>query len=97
MNNLQVQRSNAAALNAAALIAIAALNWPVYERAYSVDQSVPTHPGPANNYTIAASPKVQSFANQLATIFASISEGQEPLGPEFEAVWDQNLETLYQS
>ena len=34
---------------------------------------------------------------EISQVFASLSEGQEPLGPEFEAVWDENLDVLYQS
>ncbi len=37
------------------------------------------------------------FAREIAEIYAKLLEGQEPLGPEFEAVWDANVRTLYES
>ena len=33
---------------------------------------------------------------EIADIFADLAEGQEPLGPEFEAVWDANTDNLYE-
>ena len=40
---------------------------------------------------------MHDFAQEIAQIFSSLSEDQEPLGSEFEAVWDENLDVLYQS
>lgn len=37
------------------------------------------------------------FASQIVDIYASLSVGQEPLGTEFEAVWDANVASLYEA
>lgn len=37
------------------------------------------------------------FARAIASVFAVLSGGQEPLGEDFEAVWDANVDTLYES
>lgn len=37
------------------------------------------------------------FGEKIAAIYASLSNGQEQLGREFEAVWDANVESLYES
>ncbi|MDG4604095.1 MAG: hypothetical protein P9C55_15170 [Defluviicoccus sp.] len=37
------------------------------------------------------------FARQIAEVYAVLSEGQEPLGADFEAVWDANVDILYES
>lgn len=39
----------------------------------------------------------QEFARRIAAVYAALARDQEPLGAEFEAVWDENLESLYQS
>ena len=41
--------------------------------------------------------QAQHVEQEISQVFASLSEGQEPLGSEFEAVWDENLDILYQS
>lgn len=37
------------------------------------------------------------FARQIAEVYAVLSEGQEFLGADFEAVWDANVDVLYES
>ena len=39
----------------------------------------------------------QDFADGVARVYASLLQGQEPLGAEFEAVWDANVSDLYES
>ena len=36
-------------------------------------------------------------ADRIAEVYASLAEDQEPLGSEFEAVWDANAATLYEA
>ncbi len=38
-----------------------------------------------------------SFVREIDRIFVTLSKGQEPLGAEFEAVWDTNVDILYRS
>jgi hypothetical protein len=35
--------------------------------------------------------------DELARVHASLLLGQEPLGAEFEAIWDANVATLYET
>lgn len=37
------------------------------------------------------------FAREISKFYANLLEGQEPLGAEFEAVWDENTDILYES
>ncbi len=39
----------------------------------------------------------KEFAEKMAAIYSSIAERQEPLGAEFEAVWDANVADLYEA
>lgn len=39
----------------------------------------------------------ENFAQAIAKFYIKLSEGQEPLGTEFEAIWDANLDHLYES
>ncbi len=39
----------------------------------------------------------QDFADGVARVYASLLQGQEPLGAEFEAIWDRNVTKLYES
>lgn len=70
--------------------------WPAYTPVYSTNQSSSTFS--FFEMSRAAEPKMDmhDFAQEIAQVFASLSEGQEPLGSEFEAVWDENLDVLYQ-
>ena len=39
--------------------------------------------------------ELQEFANRMASIYAGLLEGQEPLGPEFEAVLSEHATDMY--
>ena len=42
-------------------------------------------------------PDIQKFEQEIASIYATLANGQEKLGREFEDVWDENIEQLYES
>lgn len=42
-------------------------------------------------------PDIQKFEQEIASIYATLADGQERLGREFEDVWDENIEQLYES
>ena len=72
---------------------VLAVDYPGYvtkqnEPSFSFFEKTSTFPKPENTH---------EFAKDIASVFASLSEGQEPLGSEFEAVWDANLAELYES
>jgi hypothetical protein len=41
--------------------------------------------------------EISKFADQIAAVYAELSDGQEPLGAEFEDIWDANVAILYES
>lgn len=42
-------------------------------------------------------PDIQEFAQEIASIYATLAEKQKPLGREFADVWDANIRRLYKS
>ena len=46
---------------------------------------------------LCGAPDVQKFEQKIASIYAELVEKQEPLEREFAAVWDANIEQLYES
>ena len=82
-------------LNAA--LAVGDAEWPVHESTYSMDQSSPTSSFFKPFCSAELKMTAHDFAQEVSQVFTSLSDGQEPLGSEFEAVWDENLDVLYQS
>lgn len=82
-------------LNTALAIAPApaAVPWPEPEPRYVTEQSTPTF----SFFEVAIKTPSLDFAEEISEIFAQLSKGQEPLGPDFEAVWDDNLDLLYEA
>lgn len=80
-----------------AALAVENTEWPVHKPIYSTNQSSPTFS--FFEVSRVAEPKMTAhdFAQEVSQVFASLSDGQESLGSEFEAVWDENLDVLYQS
>lgn len=68
------------------------LHAPVYVTAHSES----THSSELAQ-TVYKSSDAKDFGQEIAAIYASLSSGQEPLGAEFEAVWDENVAELYES
>lgn len=100
MNEIVLPRkmtATAAIVSFNAALAMGTATWPTHEPVYITSQSIPTFSFFEKNFAIAPVTSSHDFAQEIASIFASLSEGQEPLGAEFEAVWDANLDTLYQS
>ena len=97
MNNVSFPNADSATfavveLNAARVVG--APVWPSIEQSYSLNEAIPT-----NSFFQSSAAEVadEEFAREIASVFATLSEGQEPLGPEFEAVWDANVDVLYES
>lgn len=38
----------------------------------------------------------KSFEQELREVYNDLSNGQEPLGEEFEKIWDENVDDLYE-
>ena len=71
--------------------------WPVDDPIYVTTQSIPTHSFFERSLAGSRAVTLHDCAHEIASIFAFLSEGQEPLGAEFEAVWDRNVDSLYQA
>lgn len=82
-----------------AAMATGQAHWPVPEvPIYIVPQTAGTYSSFVDKAVIVA-PKFSSeiFAREIAQVYAALSDGQEPLGAEFEAVWDANVDSLYEA
>jgi hypothetical protein len=78
----------------AAAISAANTAWPAYPGAsYETFHSRPSYS------SLRFEPYVvrESFGQQVAEIYALLLERQEPLGGEFEAIWDANVDSLYEA
>ena len=82
-----------------AAMAAGPANWPVREvPIYIVPQVAGTYsPFVDKAVVIAPTLAADEFAREIAGVYAALSERQEPLGAEFEAVWDANAADLYES
>lgn len=73
--------------------------WPVRdEPIYTVPQHTASYSPCVEDFLTFARRSTRSdFAREIAGLYAALSEGQEPLGAEFEAVWDANVAELYEA
>jgi hypothetical protein len=99
IEQLQLPTSTAsiALVGFSALLASAPISWPVREEpAYVVPHGISTVG--SNKIVVApvAVPAMQ-FDREIAGVYASLLEGQEPLGSEFEAIWDAHVDSLYEA
>lgn len=90
---------NAASTTAAiigfnAALATGAAAWPVKEHTYVVNEAVPTISFFESDHLRLSD---DGFAHEIASLFDSFSKQQQPLGAEFEAIWDANIDSLYES
>ena len=87
---------NFAVIGLSAAIAAGTTIWPVRDNpAY-----VTLRDGSTFSYfekSVRFGSTAQEFADGVARFYASLLQGQEPLGAEFEAVWDANVADLYES
>lgn len=100
MNEIVIPRkvtATAAIVGLNAAIAMGGTNWPAPEPLYVTTQNKPTYSFFEKSLLAVPSTPSHDFAQEIASVFASLSEGQQPLGAEFEAVWDENVDSLYQS
>lgn len=64
---------------------------------YSLPLNVPTFSSLEGNSVLSEIFNDQKFQQKIASIYADLAEKQEPLEREFAAVWDANVELLYES
>ncbi len=73
-------------------------SWPEIELStYVSNNAAPTFSSFKNSLTSLSQAAVLDFGQEIATVYASLLDGQEPLGTEFEAVWDANVDQLYEA
>lgn len=51
--------------------------------------------GATRNWVV-GSDGVKRWVDSMAPVYDSLLKGQEPLGAEFEAIWDANVADLYE-
>ncbi len=80
----------------AAMAAVAA--WPDVERpAYFAEHSSATYTSFERAFHLTTPSTGQDFGREIGAVYSALSDGQEPLGAEFEAVWDANAADLYEA
>jgi hypothetical protein len=100
MNEIVRYRTSPATFAVVGLTAAmaASATWPARETpAYLTTHSGSTYSFFEKSLTLAEPSTAQDFGREIAAVYASLSEGQEFLGAEFEAVWDANVASLYES
>lgn len=74
-----------------------AVEWPTLDiPAYVIDSANGTF-GPNTASLRTQATEGNDFGAQMAEIYAMLSEGQVPLGEAFEAIWDANIDSLYEA
>lgn len=99
INHLQIPSSSAtmALVGISALMATGQAHWPAREEpAYAVPPSISTVSFFERTIILPAPPALD-FEHEIASIYAALSEGQEPLGAEFEAAWEAIAPSLYEA
>ncbi len=72
--------------------------WPQSETpAYITTHSPSTSGFVEQSLALEMQPAAHNFGEAIATFYATLLEDQEPLGAEFEAIWDANAAELYES
>ncbi len=87
---------NFAVIGLSAAIAAGTPTWPLRDTPVYVT----LRDGPTFSYfekSLRFGSTSQDFADGIARVYASLLQGQEPLGVEFEAVWDAHVADLYES
>lgn len=99
MNN-QVIAGTPATFSITKIVAVSAAlaasnaDWPMQgDSAYSVASAQQSY----SPLLIETKSTPDYFEDQVAAIFANLSKGQEPLGSDFEKVWDENIDKLYEA
>lgn len=77
----------------AAIEGESAPSWPVQAPpAYSLDHITSSYSSLNRSLN-----DQQEFAHRISAVYATLLEKQESLGADFEAVWDENVDRLYES
>lgn len=87
-----------AIIGVAAMLAAGQMSWPTDESIYTLAEfrAASYSPFVRESLTFPQIAAKRSFDQEIAEIYAALSERQEPLGVEFEAVWDANSGQLYE-
>jgi len=102
MNNLTHSSNflhpvSAVALGVTAAIASEPTAWPQREPTnYTINKVDSTYSYTENWVDFLSFEESGTFANGIAQIYASLLDGQEPLGSDFEKIWDENTGYLYE-
>lgn len=87
---------NVAAIGLSAAIAAGTATWPAPDTpAYVTLRDRPTFSYFEKSLKFGST--AQDFADGVARVYAYLLQDQEPLGADFEAVWDANVSDLYEA
>ena len=85
-------------LGIAASVAAGTPTWPEPEPPYYRNrQGVSSYSAVESALSDTPDSGAQNFGRDIADVYVLLSEGQEPFGAEFEAVWNANAAYLYES
>ena len=65
--------------------------------AYSTFHDAPTFSFSEGTLYLSEVSDMQKFAQEIASIYADLAARQKPLGREFDVVWSENIDQLYES
>lgn len=102
MNEIvQYRNSSATLATMVGLTAALAAGYPIWPApdapAYVTKHDRSTFSFFEKSVTFAPSVAATDFGHEIAAVYTLLSEGQEPLGAEFEAIWDENVASLYEA
>ena len=85
-------------LAVSAALAAGHVPWPAREAvSYQIERSASSYSPVIISIKTAPLTADESFSKEIASIYAKLAADQEALGSEFEAIWDANVDTLYES
>ena len=81
-----------------AALAAGQVAWPIREcGTYTIERAASSYSPFITGIKTAPLMNEETFAKEIASIYAKLAANQETLGSEFEAIWDANIELLYES
>ena len=84
-------------LSIAASVTVGTPTWPELESSYYRNRQSVSSYSAVESKLSATDSVAQNFDRDIAEVYVLLSETQEPLGAEFEAVWDARASYLYES
>lgn len=105
MNNLIENRNVVGSVGSFAVVGLTAamasghVCWPVSNKPiYTAERAIASYSAfTVETLKIQPTSAIPNFAQEISAFYSELTRGQSPLGAEFEAVWDANVDRLYES